>query len=66
MKVRALVVVDLEVDGFKSAADEQSKIEQLVKSYTEDNPCVVWSGIDMRERRGDMPPDLSSMKFRRN
>ena len=66
MKIRALVVLDLEVDGFKAAANEQDKIEELVSDFTENNSSVVWSGVDVRERRGDTPPDLNSMKFRRN
>mgnify|MGYP006178738491 CR=1 FL=1 len=66
MKARALIVIDLDVEGFIEAAGEQQKIQDAVDSLVKNNKRVVWHGVDMKERRGDSPPDLGKMKFRSN
>jgi hypothetical protein len=66
MKARAIIVIDLDVEGFMEAADEQKKIEASVEGLVKGNKRVVWHGVDMKERRGDTPVDMGKMKFRSN
>lgn len=66
MKARAIIVIDLDVEGFLEAADEQKKIQEAVDTLVKNNRRVVWYGVDMKERRGDTPVDMSKMKFRSN
>lgn len=65
MKARAIVVIDYIIEGgFKDAADEQTRLEKAIADIVKDNKAVVHHAVDMRERRGDAKPDLSTMKFR--
>lgn len=65
MKARAIVIIDYTIDGgFKEVADEQTKLEEGINSLVKGNKNVVFHAVDMRERRGDTPPDLKQMKFR--
>lgn len=66
MKARAIIVIDLEVDGYMEAADEQQKIQKAVDTLVIGNKRVVWHGVDVKERRGDTPVDMGKMKFRSN
>lgn len=66
MKTRAVIVIDLDVEDFMEAAEEQQKIQDAVDSLVKNNKRVVWDGVSMKERRGDSPPDLDKMKFRSN
>ena len=66
MKARAIIVIDLDVEGFMEAADEQKNIEAAVEGLVKGNKRVVWHGVDMKERRGDTPVDMGKMKFRSN
>ena len=66
MKARGIIVVDYEFDGFKEAAEEQQKLEEALKSLVTGNKRVVYHQMDLKERRGDHPPDLKKMKFRNN
>lgn len=66
MKARAIIVIDLEVEGFMEAAEEQQKIQDAVDGLVKNNKRVVWHGVDMKERRGDTPVDMGKMKFRSN
>jgi hypothetical protein len=67
MKARAICVLDYEIEGgFKEAAEEQAKLEQAIASIVKGNPRVVFHQVDMKERRGDIPPDIKKMKFRTN
>jgi len=63
MKVRAVVLIDYEIDGFKDAAKEQEALEAAIENIVNNNKNVVHHQIDMKERRGN-PPDISKMKFR--
>lgn len=63
MKVRAVVLIDYEIDGFKDAAKEQEALEAAIENIVNNNNNVVHHQIDMKERRGN-PPDISKMKFR--
>lgn len=67
MKARGIVVIDYDIPGgFREAAEEQSKLEEAIQKITSGNPRVVHYQVDMRERRGDTPPDINKMKFRSN
>tara|TARA_Y100000389_G_C17436092_1_gene505625 strand:+ start:666 stop:869 length:204 start_codon:yes stop_codon:yes gene_type:complete len=67
MKARGIVVIDYDIEGgFKEAAEEQAKLEQAIQDIVKDNKRVVFHQVDMKERRGDVPPDISKMKFRTN
>jgi len=65
MKARAVIIIDLSIQGgFKEAALEQEKIEQAVAAIVKDNPNVIYHQVDMKERRGDKKVDITQMKFR--
>lgn len=65
LKARAIVIIDYTIDGgFKEAAEEQAKLEAGIAEMVKGNKSVVFHAVDMRERRGDNPPDLKQMKFR--
>lgn len=65
MKARGIVIIDYDFpDGFKQAAEEQSKLEQAISSLVKGNPRVVYHEVDIRERRGDKSPDIKRMKIR--
>ena len=66
MKARAIIVIDLEVEGFMEAAEEQQKIQDAVDSLVKNNKRVVWHGVDVKERRGGTPVGMNKMKFRSN
>lgn len=64
VKIRAVCLIDYEIEGsFKEAAEEQSRLEEAIKSIVENNPRVVHHQVDLKERRGS-PPDITKMKFR--
>ena len=65
MKSRGIVIIDYEFpEGFMQAAEEQKKLTEAVEALVRGNPRVVFSEIDMRERRGDHKPDIKRMKIR--
>jgi hypothetical protein len=66
MKLRALVLLDYDLPnaGLIEAADQQKALQAKVDEITKGNPNIVYSTVDMRERRGDTQPDLKKMKFR--
>lgn len=66
MKARGIIVIDYDFEGFKEAAEEQQKLEEAVKMLTVGNRRVVHHQMDLKERRGDHPPDIKKMKFRNN
>ena len=67
MKARGIVVIDYDIEGgFKEAAQEQEKLENAIAEIVKDNERVVFHQVDMKERRGDNPPDITKMKFRTN
>ena len=67
MKARGIVVIDYEIDGgFKEAAEEQERLEEAIANIVQGNDRVVFHQVDMKERRGDVPPDITKMKFRTN
>lgn len=67
MKIRGIVILDYDIEGgFKEAAEEQERLEQAVANIVKGNKRVVFHQVDMKERRGDVPPDITKMKFRSN
>jgi hypothetical protein len=67
MKARGIVVIDYDIEGgFKEAAEEQAKLEKAIQDIVKGNQRVVFHQVDMKERRGDVPPDITKMKFRTN
>ena len=65
MKARGIVLIDYVFDkGFKEDAEEQRRLEDAIHILTAGNPRVVDTQVDMRERRGDAPPDIKRLKIR--
>jgi len=67
MKIRAISIVDLEIEGgFRDAADVEDSLKKAIKQFCDGQKGVVSSQTEVRDRRGDKPPVLSQMKFRAN
>jgi len=67
MKIRAITIIDLEIDGgFRDAADVEDALKIVIKQFCDGRKGVVSSQTEVRDRRGDTPPNLSTMKFRAN
>lgn len=65
MKARAIVIVDYELPGgFIEAAQEQTKLQEVVNDLVRGNPRVVYHEVDIRERRGNVKPDIKRMKLK--
>lgn len=65
MKARGIVIIDYDLPGgFKQAAEEQEKLEAAIRDLVRGNPRVVFHEVDIRERRGDNPPNIKNMKLR--
>lgn len=67
MKARAIIIVDFEINGgFSEAAIQEQKVKDAIAALAKDNPCIVYTDMEMKERRGDGKPEVSRMKFRTN
>jgi hypothetical protein len=67
MKIRALAIIDLDVEGgFREAANVEDGLNRLIKEYATGLQNVVHYQVDVRDRRGDNPPDIKKLKFRAN
>jgi len=66
MKLRALVLLDYDIPegGLIEGAEEQKRLQAEIDKYVSMSKNIVYSTVDMRERRGDTKPDLKKMKFR--
>lgn len=64
MKARGIAILDYTNLDFKTAAKEQEKLEKAIKELVAGSPNVVYSQVDMKERRGDAQPDITKLKFR--
>lgn len=65
MKARGIVLIDYTFpNGFIEAAEEQKKLEEAIKGLTAGNRFVMTTQVDIRERRGDNPPDIKRLKLR--
>jgi len=66
-KIRGIIVVDMDIDGgFKECAKAEESLERVMEDYVKENKSVIHWQVQCRERRGDIPPDISKMKFRSN
>ena len=67
MKIRAITIIDLEIKGgFREAADIEDALKVVIADFCKGQKGVVSSQTELRDRRGDTPPNLSTMKFRAN
>ena len=66
MKLRATIVIDLDVDTYIEAGAEQKGITDFIEEYSKSNDKVVWHGVEVKERRGGIGVDFSKMKWRSN
>ena len=67
MKIRAINIIDLEIDGgFRDAADVEDALKAVIAEFCKTQKGVVSSQTEVRDRRGDTSPNLSQMKFRAN
>jgi hypothetical protein len=65
MKCRAVAVIDYDLPGgYREAAIEEEALQKAINELVKGNPKVVYSEIDMKERRGNNKPDIKKMKFR--
>ena len=65
MKSRAVAVIDYDLPGgYRDAAIEEEALQKAIDELVKGNPKVVYSEIDMKERRGNNKPDIKKMKFR--
>lgn len=65
MKVRAILLIDLDIEGsFKEVAEEQVRIEKVLDNYMSVTPNCVGTTMDIKERRGVGLPDLSKLKLK--
>tara|TARA_R100001460_G_scaffold78970_1_gene119943 strand:- start:210 stop:413 length:204 start_codon:yes stop_codon:yes gene_type:complete len=65
MKCRAVAVIDYDLPGgYREAAIEEEALQNAINELVKGNPKVVYSEIDMKERRGSNRPDIKKMKFR--
>lgn len=63
-KVRAIMLVDLELKDYISVAEKQVELTKMLEAMKEHDSAVVDIAIDIKERRGNSMPDLANMKLR--
>jgi phage gp29-like protein len=63
-KLRAICLIDIDVDSFREAGEEEAKIETLLNGYMKSNDAVTEVTFDVRDRRGTQVPDLKQMKLK--
>ena len=66
MKARGIAVIDIDIEGYREAAEVEEKLNEIIKNLVDRDKRVVNYAVQLRERRGDQPPELSKMKFRAN
>lgn len=66
MKARGIAVIDIDIEGYREAAEVEEKLNEIIKNLVDGDKRVVNYAVQLRERRGDQPPELSKMKFRAN
>ena len=66
MQLRAIMLVDLEVDNFQEAAAMEAKLQDSLDTLVSLNKNISYTALDIKERRGNAKPDISKMKFRQN
>lgn len=64
MKLRTIIVIDIEVDNHMDAAEAQDIADKLLNtSQLVYGDKAVWGGCRVHERRGDQHPDIDTMKL---
>lgn len=63
-KVRAIMLVDLELKDYIAVAEKQVELTKMLEAMKEHDSAVVDIAIDIKERRGNNMPDLANMKLR--
>jgi hypothetical protein len=58
------MLVDLELPDFLTVAEKQLELTEMLNQMKEKDSSVVEIAIDVKERRGNVMPDLRSMKLR--
>ena len=66
MQLRAIMLVDLEVDNYKEAATMEAKLQETLDTLVSLNKNISYTAITLAERRGSAKPYISKMKFRQN
>ena len=65
LKARGLILVDYELpNGFVDAAEEQRRLEQAMNDLVRGTSRVTYYQCDIKERRGNVKPDLKNLKIR--
>lgn len=67
-KARGIAIIDYELpNGFIDAGEEQQRLKDAIDKLVNGNPRVVFSAVDIRERRSHSShanPDIKKMKLR--
>lgn len=67
-KARGIAIIDYELpNGFIDAGEEQQRFKDAIDALCKGNPRVVFSAVDIRERRSHSShanPDIKKMKLR--
>ena len=63
-KVRAIMLVDLELKDYIAVAEKQIELTKMLEALKTTDSAVVDIAIDIKERRGNSMPDLANMKLR--
>lgn len=66
MQLRAIMLVDLEVENFQEAAKAEAMLQATLDELQEKNKYISYVALDLKERRGKAKPDIKNMKFRQN
>lgn len=64
-KMRAIVILDYNFDTFEDAAEQYHKLKNHIDEFVKANDKVLFSDIEMRERRGDRHTPLKEIKLAR-
>lgn len=64
MKLRAIIVIDLEVGSHREAAEIEARTQLAVKECNAlFGEYSTWAGHRLQERRGEDHPDVDTMKL---
>ena len=66
MQLRAIMLVDLDVENFQEAAKAEAMLQRSLDDLQTDHKYVNYVALDVKERRGAAKPDIKNMKFRQN
>jgi hypothetical protein len=66
MQLRAIMLVDLDVENFQEAAKAEARLQESLDELQANHKYVTYTALDVKERRGASKPDIKNMKFRQN